>query len=231
MDLQYEAITKQNKRKTNMDKYLCCAKEVSGEIYGFFLVCDGVGSTPLGGAVAGLAEEYLAQWFDEYCEKKDFSSPTKALTTAIFELNRNIVDRLKRQIHQGASTLTALLITPKLSVYCNLGDSRLYQYAGTPNTPWTLCTKDQCDKEGILMEYLGKPYGLNLSFGSAPTGAGKLLLCSDGFYRHLDWSEDSPLLAEANEETYLIALRHMVESLVQRGERDNITAVLVNIIP
>lgn len=221
-ELFYQGICLQNKRPSNMDSLLICRREILGQDVALFVVCDGVGSSKYGGEVADFLVTELEDWF---FRQKSLRYLSVRLTQEIFRLNQEIIYWL--QGNSGASTLSALLYTPKKLLFAHAGDSRIYHKE--KNAPWLPITTDHCNKDGKLLDYLGKSKQLAIDSWEAPQKGGEFLLCTDGFYRKQDWHLLGQSIRIAKKETVKQTLLDLSDYVIAKGEQDNCSALYLSI--
>ncbi len=221
-ELFYQGICLQNKRPSNMDSLLICRREILRQDVAFFVVCDGVGSSKYGGEVADFLVTELENWF---FRQKSLRYLSVRLTQEIFRLNQEIIYWLEG--NSGASTLSALLYTPKKLLFAHVGDSRIYQKQG--DALWTAITTDHCNKDGKLLDYMGKTKQLAIDAWEIPQKGGEFLLCTDGFYNLQDWHLLGQSLRIAKKETMKQTLLDLSEYVISKGEQDNCSALYFSI--
>lgn len=226
MDYQffYDGISLKNKRETNMDSLLMCLQEIQGEKIGLFLLCDGVGGTVYGGDAAQFVTQELGDWFFSQQKSKHLGI---SLSQKVFSVNKELLRWLG--IKEGATTLSALLLTPRLASFCHVGDSRIYQSKKNIADPWALRTEDHVNDKGELLQYLGKSSHLSIDFWEEPLEKGQFLLCTDGFYRKLDWEKGATALGMVTQQTTKDTLKTMAQEVIDKGERDNCSALLITV--
>ena len=88
-------------------------------------------------------------------------------------------------------------------------------------------TCDDVTEDGKLTEYLGRAGALQVQYLEGEAAQRGFLLCTDGFYRRMP-QELLPKAAGARRRAELDRLlAEMSQSVKQRGERDNISAVII----
>lgn len=222
----FDGICIRNKRPTNMDCILMTQREIQGEEIGFFLLCDGVGSTVLGGNVAHFVAQELNLWFSTL-EKAPASC--EELKVAVLEVNQSLLGWLSTQEETGASTLTALILTQEKGFLVHLGDSRLYESGKNMADPWILRSKDQKNENGALTDYMGHPQPLPFLWETL-LKSGQFLLASDGFYNRLDWEKAALQLGQTTKNNMFSTLSALAEENIALGEGDNCSGLLVQIV-
>lgn len=221
-DFVYDGISLKNKRDTNMDSVVMCLREIQGKKIGLFVVCDGVGSNPNGGEASRFLTTELSQWFFDLTLPRKFGV---ILNRQVLELNHALID----QEHGGTSTLTAMLLTPSRAYFTHVGDTRVYQSDKQLIAPWTQLSTDQKNPENALVDYMGKPKQLVIDSWEVPVTTTRFLLCSDGFYNRLDWTTAAPALAQANKHSIRPTLESLAQDVIDKGEQDNASALLISV--
>ncbi len=222
MGFFYDAISLKNARKSNMDRVSMCVHVIEGEEVGLFLMADGVGSTELGEESAKYVVDELGDWFFSQISLRQLGM---SMGHIVFELNQDLLELCKEK--KGATTLSALLLTKNRIFFCHVGDSRIYEAGEHLSEPWTQLTVDHVNEEGKLTDFLGKNSHLAIDFWEKPRKAGQYLLCTDGFYRNLDWEKQSAVLGTASPLNIRRKLEEVALESIQKGELDNCSALLL----
>src|SRR5438105_11873621 len=187
-------------------------------------VADGVGGMH-GGDVA--SESAIAELTKAYFERggkdigKDLVEAMKAANTAV------LATAEEKGLKGASTTLVAAAIRGRRVAIGNLGDSRAYLlHQGTLRQ----ITRDHTGSVNrSITRFAGDARGAKPDLFTERLGPGdRLLLCSDGVTIHLEPKDIVPLLAAGDAEE---AARSLVSEAVQRGGRDNATAVVVVAAP
>jgi serine/threonine protein phosphatase PrpC len=223
------------KRPVNQDSFLVSADR------GLFAVFDGVG-----GQTAGeVASRTAAETVEEALSGRQNGSPAEAIRTAIEFANRDIIELAERepQYRTMATTVALAQIHGGRVTIAHLGDSRVYRFEGGQLYRETVDHTELNDRIRAGLVKPGEPSGapsneINRALGvdpdpeieikSIPVSEGsRLLLCTDGIYRHLSDDELTRVL-KGNEDPQRAAdeLRRIV---YERGADDNLTAVVVQL--
>lgn len=216
----------------------------------FAVICDGVGGFERGELASGTVAHAFAAWFDHEGERlARLGVKEDALFQEWNRLLRFNNDKIRRYGAEKSipigTTCTAMLLAFGRIYIAHVGDSRLYCGA----TAMKQLTKDhslvqqkidqgiltereaKTDRQrNVLLRSVGTEIDLKPSFyaGACPPGY-NYLLCSDGFYQRLSEQElaqsfsANALQGEGDAQSLLIRLTTEVK---QRGETDNITAIL-----
>ena len=222
MKWNYVGLSDGNLRQSNMDSLYVQERRIAGEAALLAVVCDGVGSTSDGAYASALATESLEAWFGSRETTDDLPC---GLRLRILEIDRLIRQNAQEQNQNTASTISALLLMQSRCIVLHAGDSRIYAVA--PNALRQL-TRDDVTLDGKLTQYLGKGGGLQLQDAQYDAPSPCFLLCSDGFYKKMP----QELLQKAALTSRVSALEALlckaVEAVKQNGERDNISAIIIN---
>lgn len=216
------------------------------------VICDGLGGLSLGEVASANVVLALDYWFknqflpsvETWTQKEIMDSWQKIITG----MNHKIIQYASNHGVEMGTTLTVVLFMRDKFYVAHIGDTRVYEI----NDSCIQLTKDQTVTEreleqgiitkeqaindirkNVLLQCVGVTQNLIPDFYCGNiTNSAAYLLCSDGFY-HLISSEEifqscnsaqnfSQEVMEAN----LISL---VECNKQRGEKDNISAILIQV--
>ena len=220
-------------------------------------MCDGVGGLSSGELASSVAVRELSRWFEGGVARglADSApagglalSDVRRLWTGYFEdLNGRMWAYSQNLNVRMGTTFTGVVLAGGGFVVGHVGDCRAYRLG--PDGA-ELLTRDQTlvqreldagrisakqarrhPQASVILQALGAQESLApaFSFGEAAPGD-TLLICSDGLHRRLD-EGDLALLSEAEgtEEALLDALDTLIARVIDRGEKDNITAVCARI--
>jgi serine/threonine protein phosphatase PrpC len=207
-------------RRYNEDRSLIDAR--NGDL--IVAVADGVGGEH-GGDVASeavvrtLGEAYFAQ------PRREIG---KALASALASVNDAVLGVAnQRGLKGAATTVVAAAVHGRRVAIANLGDSRAYLLRGSRIRQVT--TDHSGSQPRSITRFAGDPRGVQPDVFMEDLRPGdRLLLCSDGVTVHLDERELAPLLREGDAER---AAHRIVKTAVERGGKDNATAVVVVAAP
>ena len=146
-------------------------------------------------------------------------------------MNAKIKDYGSRKRIELGTTLTVALFIRNRYYVAHVGDCRLYELAQQCRQ----LTHDQTlvANENVLLQCIGVTNDLRPDFicGSITANA-SYLLCSDGF-RHVITQQEIYQYCnpEGNVTQYVMQqnIRSLIELNKQRGERDNISAILIRV--
>lgn len=220
----YEAVSLQNRRKTNMDSLLVCERTIAGSKTLLAVVCDGVGSMADGGIASLTAVRLLSRWFNDI---EDSERVGLRMRDEVLLINTYIMNLASSQELKTATTLSALLLIEEQYFIVHSGDSRIYCLSDN----WGLLqmTSDDVSDTGRLTSYIGHKSNpvLHYAEGTAP---GKVfLLCSDGLHKRLDTDLIAPHINFSNRKSMQRTIKVLTNYVIEHGEEDNISVAFVKI--
>jgi serine/threonine protein phosphatase PrpC len=248
MRIEYDAWSSAGLRPNNEDSY-CTRPEL-----GLYAVADGMGGYEGGELASALTVEALAVFFEENALDAECTWPFALLRT--LSLGENLVRVACKAAHaavtarkvgrfaQMGSTVATLFLRDGSAYLGHVGDSRVYRLregqlegltrdhslhaellaAGSQDLP----DRASCGFGNVITRALGMP-GSEPDLRQEPLLPGDLfLLCTDGVTERLGDPELAELLRALPAERPAAAL---CEEALRRGSRDNVTAVLVRVLP
>lgn len=246
------------RKKKNQDSITVMEAETGAGNILLASVCDGMGGLDRGETASAAAVHAFREWFTDSLPGLVKAARDGTLAEEkLYARWTALIERLgcgleaygrKEKISLG-TTAVALLLFGKDYYTLNVGDSRAYLIADTIS----LLTKDQTyvqqemdagrmtyaqsltdPRQGLLLQCVGAGIQARPAFRHGKMTPGQVfLLCSDGF-RHVITREEiyrafSPLQM-TGEDVMKQRLTSMTDLIMERGERDNISAVLVRTI-
>jgi len=235
-------------RTNNEDCFL------SDDELSLFVVADGMGGHAAGEVASRLAVEAIEHFIRRSRASGDHSWPcgidpslslsANRLRTAIHLANRRVFHEAEGHddyTGMGTTVVCALLNGGSMTIG-HVGDSRLYLFsdgvlsAQTMDDTWaaTVLANSDIDPEriaehpmrNVLTNVLGVREQTEIHLSEHPLQDGEMvLLCSDGVHNVLDEHALSGLLAQ--EGSLEMVARSVVATAIDRGSRDNVTAVVV----
>ena len=224
-----------------------------------FLVADGMGGHASGEVASSIAVESIGQFFADTGKDPEVTWPYKAQRENDFEENRLIaaVKLANLRIFEKAesemryrgmgTTLVSLQIAGERALVGHVGDSRVYRVrAGEiaqltedhsllndykKMTNLTPEEEKNFPHKNIIVRALGMKETVKVDLlQDDPKVEDIYLLCSDGLSGE---DEDDELLAIVLEHDSDLnaACDHLIRAACEHGGRDNVTAVLVQILP
>lgn len=207
-----------------------------------FLVADGMGGHDAGDLASRIAVEEFAQLADQ----------RQASTDDVRECFSRTAARIRAEFtqgRQGGTTVAGVALTEvdgaSFWLVFNIGDSRVYRWTvrGLEQVSVDhsvvqemvdkgVLTRDEADRHPerhVLTRALGTDGAPDPDYWLLPAAAGdRILLCTDGVTRELDSVRIAAMLASrADPQEAAVAL---VGGAVEHGGRDNVTAVVVDVL-
>lgn len=244
-------------KTVNQDAYCVLVGQAGPQEVGLLAVCDGVGGLSSGELASSVAVRELSRWFEggvarglaDGASTGGLALPdVRRLWTGYFEdLNGRMWAYSQSLNVRMGTTFTGAVLVGGGFVVGHVGDCRAYRLG--PDGA-ELITRDQTlvqreldagrisaeqarrhPQASVILQALGAQEAIAPAFSFGEVAPGDtLLICSDGLHRRLD-EVDFALLAEAEgtEEALLDALDTLIARSIDRGEKDNITAVCARI--
>jgi PPM family protein phosphatase len=224
---------------------------VSAEDLGLFVVADGMGGHAAGEVAARVAVESIQNFIRRSHETTDFSWPYGIDATLSYEANRlkTAVSLANRRINRMAenqddylgmgTTVVSALVSDGHLIVAHVGDSRLYLCR---ENELIQLTQDDSWAATVLGSKEANPgsqptrHVLTNVLGARPdtqvhllerelSGNEMLLLCSDGL--HGSVPHDTLLGVMASNHGLPELAQSLIDTALQHGSRDNITALVV----
>lgn len=239
-------------KKINQDSLTLKMAYTSWGMVCMAVICDGLGGLSRGEVASGNVIMAFDRWFKEKFLKSDFEWTKEQIQQdweeIVFSMNTKIKEHGMRQGIELGTTITAALFIQGKYYVIHVGDTRLYEIGTACRT----ITKDQTlveqevergiiteeealtdSRRNVLLQCVGVTEELVPSFLSGDIIANAAyLICSDGF-RHTVTPEEIYQSCRAAENTSQEMMNKHLQELVemnkQRGERDNISAILIQI--
>ncbi|MGM9987415.1 MAG: PP2C family protein-serine/threonine phosphatase [Bacillaceae bacterium] len=238
-------------KKTNQDGLLIKIADTSYGKAGLVVICDGMGGLSQGELASATVIQRLGDWFEQGFPpllKGNWRETVQGqLDMHITQLNKKIVAYGERNHLKLGTTVTALLFVDTTYYIFQVGDSRAYVIGDT----LTQLTKDQTlvarelergnltaeqakidPRRNILLQCVGATGNIEVVITTGELQEDDvLLLCTDGFYGEIKEEEllqlkSASLRTREEMKEKLVACIELVKS---RGEKDNISVILVKI--
>lgn len=253
-DIEFAAVTDIGKiREKNEDNVL-----ISSDL-GLGVVADGMGGHSAGEIASNIAVSVLAETIrkvnngqlkipDNFLAKLD-STERKLLMAANLANAAIFSTAQSSEIYRMmGTTLTGVLFDKDSAIAVHVGDSRLYLFRDGKIVQITtdhslamehvrrgLLTRAEADRskiQNVLTRAMGIKKNIEFDLLKFPVkGGDTLLLCSDGLYKGLSEADMGTLL-EAGKQTSIVKLcKHLVRVSNEKDGQDNISAVLIKILP
>jgi protein phosphatase len=222
-----------------------------------FAVADGMGGHSAGEVASQLAIESLASFVRRSHDDSDFSWPYGIEPALSYEANRlrTAINLANRRVFRAAeshddytgmgSTIAALLFGNGSVIVGHVGDSRAYLARPaevtqlTQDDTWAVAmlaedpTSDPAalathPMKHVLTNVLGSKEHTEIHIAEHAVAAGdRLILCSDGLHGVLTPADLLRILNEVPPDDTDGAAARLVEAALERGTRDNVTALVV----
>ena len=236
------------RRTTNEDAYFC------DDELGLFIVADGMGGHAAGevasaeavDTIYGMVKrglEAVPELRGEITEERVragsrmLEGAIQAATYMLFAISE--LDANKRGM---GTTISALLVLGDWAITGQVGDSRVYQIRGAKATQLTedhtliawqlsqgIITEEEAKRsphKNVITRAVGNRDYVQVDTGIIELMEGdRYLLCSDGLHGYLRLSEISQMCSYPGAQ----AVQRFIDLANQRGGRDNITGVLVEV--
>lgn len=239
------------KRKTNQDSTSVLVAQSSIGPIAFGVICDGMGGLAKGEMASSTLLNALIRWFKEVMPENIAVGISDSMIKSqwnriVLEQNENIKAYGRSQGINLGTTVSAILITQERYFIMNVGDSRVYEIAGSvrqltedqtvvaQELKYGRITPEQAavdPRQSVLLQCVGASQNVipDFFFGT-PVQNATYMLCSDGF-RHLITEQEMYNFFNANilSDTEVMD-RHSLELIEinkQRMEKDNITVALI----
>lgn len=223
-----------NYRENNEDSIYISSKQQNGVQLCFGLVCDGIGGMRDGEIASGLICERLGRWFEETDSYSgDFEELSNSLLRQIYKVNSTIIERMQVEDIQTGSTLAAVLAAESNFIALNVGDSRIYRISGKVmqiSKDDVVLTSEKGNRVRTrLSQCIGNVPNIYVNTVTGVVDRGEaFIICSDGLYKHIT---DRKLVSAArwssNDRSCEKGARRLIEYVKKKGERDNISAVIL----
>lgn len=252
MSFLAEAYTDRGNFRSNNQDAVCVmeAETAKGNAL-MVIVCDGMGGLAKGEVASSSVISAFVKWFEE-----DFPYYVNSSMQQIQNIWLGKLEEINRKLKQYGSsneltlgtTFSGMLIVDKQYLWMHVGDSRIYHFTNdrtrqiTPDhtvvarelARGTMTVEEaaRSHKKNKLTQCIGASRTLTPEYGFGAAMEGEMfLLCSDGFYHKLTEQELSmDYWAGANTGNTLGALvKRTVETVISRGEKDNVSAIMLKI--
>ncbi|MFA5242604.1 MAG: protein phosphatase 2C domain-containing protein [Sulfuricella sp.] len=223
--------------------------------FGLALLADGMGGYEGGEIASNLAiktalesfRKPLAPHWREAEWAQKVSEPVLKLYAAVSEANQRVNDTARKQTrYEGmGTTFLAAYFHENRATLAHIGDSRIYLWRNLALKQLTvdhtmiqeriesgeITAQDAASDayRGVLTRALGVDPVVEVDMRQVTTQAGDIfLLCSDGCYDMLAYSEMTAIMSACQEDPQQLA-RQLVRQANDNGGYDNISAVVVRV--
>ncbi len=232
-------------RENNQDSF--CVLRARSRVRGNVLmavVCDGMGGLARGEVASGTVVTAFSDWFTKDLPMRIQECSLKQVGDIWIEMLHGLNERLRdygraENIRVG-TTFSGLLLMGTEYLWVHVGDSRIYLFREGEmdqlTVDHTVANRDRGTEiadvraGNMLTQCIGVSRALEPDRGTGRLKRmDRFLLCSDGFYhrcRSADFAERIEKKMESGAEMTKLC-RELSQLMIERGERDNVTAVLV----
>lgn len=247
---------KGNYRQINEDAVTIKYIEVDKHEVLFAAVCDGMGGWTKGEYASFSVINEFNDWFDKKVEQQIMNNPEEDIFALLADDIEEIILRQNKSIFQYGqekrirlgTTLTAMLLVDNEYCVVQIGDSRAYLV----KQELVQLTKDQSlieeeiqkgiisreeakqdKRRNIILQCIGAKEQVKPVFtvGTVEKDI-SYFLCSDGFVHNLNEEEIAYLMEPNNINNIRQAeytLKRGIQTVKERGEKDNISVVFVKV--
>lgn len=237
MKILWDIYTDQGGRTINEDSVKAVKQ---GKSY-CFVLADGLGAHDKGEVASEFICEYISSHF-----KKKIHNTKEGLRSLLVDANNALIDYQEKDDNRSGlrTTVVLLIITQKISIFANIGDSRLYQlqfgsicYQSKDHSvcqklvDWGELTKDQIrhhEDRNRLTCVMGEHRELsNINLKTFNTTSGAFLLCSDGLWENVSDTEIEEDFKKAKSPGQWINYMSQRAFKSEGDKLDNISAIAV----
>ncbi len=240
-------------KKTNQDSVLFKHAVADGKEVLMAIICDGMGGLCKGEVASATVIREFSKWFDEELpfelDNVDMNVIGSKWSLLLKELNARILDYSSRNSIEGiGTTFSGVLFVDDMYVIVHVGDSRVY-HIGADMTQLTTdqtfvareiargnMTPEQAKtdkRRNLLLQCVGASKVVEPQIILGNTEPGAYMLCSDGFRHEISEGEIyesfNPINL-MNKDAMHSNSRYLIEQVKQRGERDNISVLLIKVM-
>lgn len=230
-----------NTRKTNQDAVVLRCTQLEGQYFMVLAVCDGIGGLEQGEAASSMTVQRISQWYDGILEWLDMETADGEILNAhLKDLAEDCNRLVKRyqELHRvnTGTTMSLLMIIRDRFYIVQVGDSRIYRYRKGGLEQLTRDDSVTRMKNGRIRLYLDNYIGKQETLWFTCTGGilqeeDILLVCSDGLYHYLQPEDLRQVEKNIRRQKKIeAACRQLIDRMLDRGERDNITIGLVAVL-
>lgn len=240
-------------RKKNQDAVSIRKKVIGGRQCFMAAVCDGVGGLSKGEYASRCMKERLERWFlyefPQIAGQPDEEEIVKQrLKKMICFQNELLYEYGKQQGIRCATTVSVLVVSGEKYYIAHVGDSRIYlvtekirqltedqSFAAEALKSGKMSKEEivKSGKENVILQSVGGDAKVEvLTYCGRVRENSSFLVCSDGFYHHMDEDEIAESFWRKRFETSYELGEELVEQIgrvKQRGERDNISAAVIQV--
>ena len=244
MRIAVSAITTEGQvKKVNEDSLTYKIIEIDNEYYGVFAVADGVGGCKRGDVASNLAIRNIEEWWENNFRRNidNIEIIIDSLIESFKKSNNELIALAENYGGKIATTLSVLIIYKGIFYIVHIGDSRVYRYRGLFNGVLSQLTRDDSCiieknlngniiKKAVLTQCLGNKEQCRPFCKSEALQKNDIfLLCSDGIYKTIKATELRTIIRRGKYDIKELC-EDLVKTAMDKGERDNITAMVIKIV-
>lgn len=228
------------RKKVNEDSYFLAFNAAAESPVGIFAVADGVSGSSHGEIASSACVRAVELWWKEKPAMLGYETNRviPSLIETILDTDRKLRHMQPAEMGRSSSTLSVLLIIGNGWFTFNTGDSRVYRLKKGLFSRLEQITEDQSclvEREykgqkyfkSVLTSCVGGKNAFQYSYSHGTLSQGeRFLVCSDGVYKTLSERRMKGILKSKNLTAKEICDR-LIDSALQNGETDNITAISV----
>lgn len=214
------------------------------------VVCDGMGGLQKGETASGYLAERLQEWFygsllRALRKKKPFWMIRRSLDRTVYYVQEQLRQYGRKAQLDLGTTMSVLVLWESTYMIWHLGDSRIYRIRGDcrrkkgkrqggSRMAAECMTVDHVKGRNRLTKCVGSFGYFRPDYRMGTVKAGEaFLLCSDGFYHCVEEQELADILHPGQlreEQQAERRLKEIGDACMKRGERDNMSAVYINLL-
>lgn len=237
MDIFTGCLTdKGSYRKKNQDAAVCHVKKSGKSVLAVACVCDGIGSFEQSEIAAEMVTDGITRWFfgvkELFPATVDGETLFEDLEITIRELNELVWMYSRDHVTEIGCTMSAMLIVNQSFYVFHVGDSRIYRVDETfIQITWDEVSAVELDGQvkRLLSNFIGKSQELwmNKVSGFVEPDS-RFLLGTDGLFKLLAFDDVNQAVKRVKSSRMAQKACHRLLRLVmERGERDNISCILI----
>lgn len=243
-----------NVKDTNQDNFFAKISSIEKGEVGLFAMCDGMGGLSRGEVASFMAVKGFKLWFDSEMKKLLEKASTeeeiiKSFVDTVMKVNKEIMDFGAEISERVGTTVSALLIVNDKYYIAHVGDSRVYKLrkkieqltedhtfvaVSVKNKTMTIEEAKVHPRRHALVQCVGVREEIQVYTKSGRLhGDEWFLLCSDGLYNTISDEElYSEITKEKNFDNEVLqeAAERLVKQAKAKGERDNISAIIIGLL-
>ncbi len=232
------ASDKGSVRSVNQDSIVFLGHRIKTHCLAVLAICDGIGGLSCGEEASRMVKSGIEKWIDSIMEwltpeNIDENILFSHIKDAAEQWNNDVFDYSAVNSINTGTTMSLLMVVDDRFQIIQVGDSRVYGMKDGIMSQLTVDASVTKIKDGkpkaYLENYMGKKAELWFSEMSGKIEEGTLfVVCSDGLYHHLS-AEDLEMKPSdmRNERRLEEKCRSLIETMIERGETDNISVGLL----